>query len=243
MLQCSATAGWGDIVSDLEATLSDNWHVAQPLAGASRTQQSTMEAATRALDVILTIAALLFLLPLMMVIAAVIAFLDDGPIFFAQRRIGQGGEHFRCFKFRTMKVNAEQLLVELLERDADARVDWELYHKLKSDPRMTWIGSFLRKSSLDELPQLFNVLRGEMSLVGPRPIVDGEVWRYGRYFSNYCSVRPGITGLWQISGRNDVSYRRRVAFDVAYSRSRSLTLNARIILLTIPSVLLARGSY
>ena len=111
------------------------------------------------------------------------------------------------------------------------------------DPRVIGIGRFMRKTSLDELPQLFNVLRGEMSLVGPRPIVAGEVARYGRYFQHYCDMRPGITGLWQISGRNDVSYRRRVAFDVAYCRTRSTAMNVKIIALTVPSVLLQKGSY
>ena len=127
--------------------------------------------------------------------------------------------------------------------DPIARLEWEKDHKLRNDPRITRLGSFLRKSSLDELPQLFNVLRGEMSLVGPRPIVDAEVVRYGRYFADYCSVRPGITGLWQISGRNDVSYRRRVALDVAFARARSRSLYVRILAGTVPSVLVRRGSY
>jgi exopolysaccharide production protein ExoY len=142
-----------------------------------------------------------------------------------------------------MAVDAEARLSELLKNDPVARLEWDRDHKLKNDPRITPIGNFLRKSSLDELPQLFNVLIGEMSLVGPRPIVIGEVARYGRYFQQYCSVRPGITGLWQISGRNDVTYRRRVAMDVTYARAQSYGLNMRILVGTVPSVLFARGSY
>jgi lipopolysaccharide/colanic/teichoic acid biosynthesis glycosyltransferase len=195
------------------------------------------------MDVAIVLLALLFFLPLMLVIAAIVYATDPGPILFAHRRLGKGGRHFHCLKFRSMAVNAEALLAELLASNPAARAEWARDHKLKNDPRITAVGGFLRRSSLDELPQLFNVLRGEMSLVGPRPIVDAEVLRYGRYFAHYCSVRPGITGLWQVSGRNNVSYRRRVAFDVAYSRSRSALFDAKILAMTVPSVMLARGSY
>ncbi|WP_333473788.1 sugar transferase [Sphingomonas radiodurans] len=198
---------------------------------------------TRMMDLAVALIALAFFLPLMLVIATIIYVTDPGPVFFAHRRVGRGGRHFRCLKFRSMAVNAEELLAELLAKDAEARAEWARDHKLKNDPRITAIGGLLRKSSLDELPQLFNVLRGEMSLVGPRPIVDAEVLRYGRYFAHYCSVRPGITGLWQVSGRNNTSYRRRVAFDVTYSRSRSALFDAKILVMTVPSVMLARGSY
>jgi exopolysaccharide production protein ExoY len=142
-----------------------------------------------------------------------------------------------------MVIDADARLKDLLERDPQARAEWEADHKLRNDPRITRIGHFLRKSSLDELPQFFNVLMGEMSLVGPRPIVADEIVKYGRYFANYCRVRPGITGLWQISGRNDVSYRRRVAMDIAYVRSKSLALDMSILLLTVPRVVARRGSY
>jgi lipopolysaccharide/colanic/teichoic acid biosynthesis glycosyltransferase len=199
--------------------------------------------ATRALDITLATIALIFLAPLMTAIAALIYILDPGPIIFAHTRIGRGGRSFPCLKFRTMVVDADVRLKHLLETSAEARDEWERDHKLRDDPRVIGIGRFLRKSSLDELPQLWNVIRGEMSLVGPRPIVVGEIARYGRYFEHYCLVRPGITGLWQVSGRNDVSYRRRVAFDVAYSRSRSFVMDMRIILFTVPSVLMQKGSY
>jgi lipopolysaccharide/colanic/teichoic acid biosynthesis glycosyltransferase len=142
-----------------------------------------------------------------------------------------------------MVVDADARLAALLECDPVARREWERERKLRDDPRITWLGAFLRKSSIDELPQLLNVLRGEMSLIGPRPIVDAEVPRYGRWFRAYCSVRPGISGLWQVSGRNDVSYRRRVALDVMYVRQRSFMLNVWIALRTVPAVLLREGSY
>jgi exopolysaccharide production protein ExoY len=198
---------------------------------------------SRVVDVILAVVALVFLAPLMLVVAALVYLFDPGPVLFAHQRIGRGGKLFPCLKFRTMATDADLRLAKLLEADPISRAEWELDHKLRNDPRVVGIGQFLRKSSLDELPQLFNVLRGEMSLVGPRPIVEGEVVRYGRYFRHYCDVRPGITGLWQISGRNDVSYRRRVAFDVAYCRTRSPGLNVKIIALTVPSVLMQKGSY
>jgi exopolysaccharide production protein ExoY len=168
---------------------------------------------------------------------------DGGPVVFAHRRIGRDGRHFRCLKFRSMAVDAEERLAELLARDPQARDEWERDHKLRNDPRVTKLGAFLRKSSLDELPQLVNVLKGEMSLVGPRPIVDAEAPKYGRRFRHYCAVKPGITGLWQVSGRNDTSYRARVAMDCVYAARRNALLDARIMLATIPAVLLSRGSY
>ena len=206
-------------------------------------QRGRTDPILRAVDIALAALALIVLAPVLIVIAILVYCSDPGPIFFGHRRLGRGAVKFSCFKFRSMVVDAEARLRDLLAHDASARAEWALDHKLRNDPRITRIGKFLRLSSLDELPQLFNVLRGEMSLVGPRPIVDGEVHRYGRYFSNYCSVRPGITGLWQISGRNDVSYRRRVAFDVAFARTRSPSLYFRVLVMTIPSVLTSRGSY
>lgn len=206
-------------------------------------KQRLDDLASRAIDVTLAVIALVILAPLMAVIATAIYVLDPGPIIFAHQRIGRGGRSFPCLKFRTMVVDADARLRHLLETDPAARAEWDKDHKLRNDPRVIGIGRFLRKTSLDELPQLVNVLRGEMSLVGPRPIVVGEIARYGRYFHHYCLVRPGITGLWQVGGRNDVSYRRRVAYDVAYSRARSCALNVKIIAFTVPMVLMQRGSY
>jgi exopolysaccharide production protein ExoY len=199
--------------------------------------------AWRATDVVISAAALVFLAPLMLLIAAIVYLSDPGPIFFGHRRLGRGGRVFRCWKFRSMVVDAQEQLARLLASDPEARAEWERDHKLRQDPRITRIGSFIRRTSIDELPQLWNVLIGQMSLVGPRPIVQDEAARYGRYFTDYCSVTPGITGLWQVSGRNDVSYRRRVALDVAYSRSQSFKLDLTILALTVPRVILAKGSY
>ena len=196
----------------------------------------------RMLEIVLCVAILVFFAPLMIVVALLIKLGDGGPILFAHPRIGRFGRTFPCLKFRSMAVNAEAQLQALLARDPAARAEWERDHKLTVDPRITPLGQFLRRSSLDELPQLFNVLRGEMSLVGPRPIVQAEVTRYRRYFRYYCQVRPGITGLWQVSGRSDLRYRRRVALDVVYARSRCLGLDFKILLATAPAVLARRGA-
>jgi len=197
----------------------------------------------RALDITIALLALIFVLPLMGIIALAIFLQDGGPVLFAHRRIGRGGKPFFCYKFRSMAVDAESRLAELLARDAVAREEWARDHKLRVDPRVTPLGAFLRRSSLDELPQLFNVLQGTMSLVGPRPIVDAEISRYGKRFHHYCAVKPGITGLWQVSGRNDVSYRTRVALDCLYAKSKSPRLYLWIVVVTIPAVLSRKGSY
>lgn len=193
----------------------------------------------------LTVAALLLLLfaPLMIIIALAVKFQDGGPALFAQGRVGRGGQLFRCYKFRSMVLDAEERLQALLRDDPAARLEWAKDQKLREDPRITSLGRFLRISSLDELPQLWNVVRGDMSLVGPRPIVPAEIVRYGRSFGWYCTVRPGMTGLWQVSGRNSVSYRRRVALDVVYAQRRSVTLNVTILARTLPAVLLRDGSF
>ena len=198
---------------------------------------------SRVLDIVVSLAALLFISPLLLTLAIMIRLQDGGPALFGQSRIGLGGKMFTCFKLRSMVMDSDARLEALLSSDPVARMEWELDHKLREDPRITRLGGFLRRSSLDELPQLFNVLRGEMSLVGPRPIVPKERVKYGSKFAAYCSVTPGITGLWQVSGRNNVSYRRRVAMDVIYSRSKSLSYDLTIIFKTIPAVLTRRGSY
>lgn len=200
------------------------------------------ERAIRTLDVVLAALMVAIALPLLVTVALAVKLGDGGPVLFGHARIGANGRRFRCWKFRSMAVDAEARLKALLAEDAQARTEWELTHKLRDDPRITPLGRFIRRTSIDELPQLFNVLRGEMSLVGPRPITESEVHRYGRHFAHYCAVRPGITGLWQIKREDDTSYRRRVAFDVAYARARSLSLNVRILLLTPPRVILGRGA-
>lgn len=197
----------------------------------------------RMMDVIASLAAIVLLLPVLLLTAIAVRMSSPGPILFAHRRIGRDGKSFPCLKFRTMVIDSQERLAHILETDPIARAEWARDQKLRNDPRITPIGKFLRSSSLDELPQFFNVLFGQMSLVGPRPIVDAETVRYGRYLRHYCSVRPGITGLWQISGRNDVNYRRRIAMDVKYVKTRNVGVNVRILVLTVPSILAARGSY
>lgn len=191
----------------------------------------------------LAAALLLALLsPLMLAVAVLIWRCDGAPVLFAHYRVGRNGRLFRCLKFRTMLRNAEHVLGELLSRDEQARAEWAREQKLANDPRITPIGAFLRRTSLDELPQLINVLRGEMSLVGPRPITVGELTKYGSVRWHYLSVRPGITGLWQVSGRNDVSYLERVALDRRYVESRSLWLDFSILLRTVRVVLAREGA-
>lgn len=196
----------------------------------------------RAADFAIALAALIFAAPLMLLVALAVWLEDRSPALFAQRRLGRGGSYFGCLKFRSMAPDAEARLAEVLHNCPAARREWEDKQKLTHDPRITRVGAFIRRTSLDELPQLFNVLRGDMSLVGPRPITDSERARYGRYYDHYCSVVPGITGLWQISGRTGTTYQRRVALDVIYIRRRGAMLYFAILVRTVPSVLMARGA-
>jgi len=197
----------------------------------------------RAIDVTFAGAAVLLLLPLLILIIAALKLTSPGPVLFAHRRIGKDGQVFACYKFRSMVVNSAEVLDTHLAENADARAEWARDHKLRKDPRVTSIGRLLRRSSLDEVPQIFNVLRGEMSIVGPRPIVEGEIIRYRQYIADYMRVKPGITGLWQISGRNNTTYRRRVALDTTYARTRSVTLDLAIMARTVPAVVMGSGCY
>jgi undecaprenyl-phosphate galactose phosphotransferase len=178
-----------------------------------------------------------------MVLITISVMADGGPALFRQMRIGQYGRPFKCFKFRTMAMDSDRALLEVLRQDPAARAEWITTHKLSRDPRITTIGRFLRKTSLDELPQLVNVLRGEMSLVGPRPIVASEVPYYGDLIRAYYAVRPGITGLWQISGGLDRTYARRVQLDVWYATHWSLVRDLRILLKTVPAMLMGRAAF
>ena len=181
----------------------------------------------------------LLLLPLLLPVIAILcalASLDGGLPVFGHRRIGKDGREFRCWKIRTMVVDAQERLKQHLFDNPEAAAEWQRNFKLENDPRITPLGRFLRKSSLDELPQLFNVFRGEMSFVGPRPVVRDELERYGLSQKTYESLRPGVTGLWQVSGRNDVSYDERVAMDVYYARNVSLVEDMRIVAKTATSV-------
>ncbi len=187
--------------------------------------------------------ALVMLAPLFLMVAALIYLRDPGPVFFAHRRIGKGGRSFRCLKFRTMAMDGDAILERHLACNDTAASEWRETRKLKDDPRVTPLGDVLRRSSLDELPQLINILRGDMSIVGPRPIVEDEVRFYGAAMADYLSVRPGLTGLWQISGRNDVGYGQRVRLDQEYVRGQSFGGDLGIILRTVRVVLQQKGSY
>ena len=208
-----------------------------------QTQRSSGDLAIRVFDLCIAIAALVVLGPLLIFVAGSIFLADGGSPIFAHQRLGRGGSRFGCLKFRTMVADSQQRLEALLAKDPIARAEWDWDQKLRNDPRVTRLGRFYRKASIDELPQLINVLHGEMSIVGPRPIVQAERIRYGHHFNAYCAVNPGITGIWQVCGRSDVSCRRRVACDVLYARSRSLPLNLRIIAMTVPAVVKSEGSY
>ena len=184
---------------------------------------------------------LIALTPLFLTIALLVC-ADGGPVFFAHRRIGANGKPFNCLKFRTMSVDADQILERVLQSDPAASAEWAAARKLQNDPRITAVGRVLRKCSLDELPQLLNVLRGEMSLVGPRPIVEDEITRYAEHIDHYYEAKPGITGLWQVSGRSRSSYDRRVQLDVWYVKNWTLWHDITILLKTIPAVLRKDGA-
>jgi exopolysaccharide production protein ExoY len=191
----------------------------------------------RALDLTVASTALLLALPLMLVVALLIKVISGGPVLFAHRRIGFNGRPFNCYKFRTMVKDAEQVLEEYLARDPRAAEEWRATQKLKHDPRITLLGQILRKSSIDELPQLVNVLRGEMSCVGPRPVVSNELSRYGPLAEEYLKTRPGLTGLWQISGRDNVDYAGRVVLDAEYVRNWSIGTDLVILAWTALAVM------
>lgn len=199
--------------------------------------------AKRAFDLVLSFLLLMFLAPVILLIAVTLKLRYGGPVLYGHRRIGRGDTEFNCFKFRSMYPDADRILADCLESDARLRDEWETTQKLKCDPRVHRVGKILRKSSLDELPQLFNVLIGDMSLVGPRPIVRAEMRNYGQFIRYYLAARPGITGLWQVSGRNNTTYDERVALDVRYVREMSLALDLRILLRTVRVVLTGHGAY
>jgi Undecaprenyl-phosphate galactose phosphotransferase WbaP len=196
----------------------------------------------RALDLLGTVVGGVLISPLVFAIAIVIKFDSSGPAFYGHRRVGAAGKHFLCWKFRTMHVDAERLLDKHLQGSPILRAEWEQNQKLRDDPRVTRVGRLLRQTSLDELPQLWNVLRGEMSLTGPRPIVDSEVPKYGKVYELYKRIKPGMSGLWQVSGRSDTSYAERVEMDSYYVRNWSVWLDLIILARTVKSVALVRGA-
>jgi len=193
----------------------------------------------RVVDIVLALSGIILLAPLLIICFALTALTSPGPALFRHRRVGFNGKHFDCLKFRTMVTDAPERLRRLLESDPLAAAEWTANRKLRNDPRITAIGAILRKSSLDELPQLFNVLKGDMSIVGPRPVTDEELERYSSSISAYLSCRPGITGLWQVSGRSTTTYNKRVACDTFYARNWSMSLDAKIMVVTIPALLVS----
>ncbi|MEK7754682.1 MAG: sugar transferase [Acidobacteriota bacterium] len=197
----------------------------------------------RILDVLSAAALMVLALPFALAIAIAIPLETRGPVFFVHTRVGKGNRRFRLWKFRSMVVDADTVLEHYLEQHPDLRSEWSTTRKLKDDPRVTRVGRLLRRSSLDELPQLWNVLRGDMSMVGPRPIVEDEIPKYGAAFSLYSQVPPGLTGLWQVSGRSDMSYRRRTQLDSQYVQNWSLWTDLVVLVKTVRVVLFGHGAY
>jgi exopolysaccharide production protein ExoY len=193
--------------------------------------------AKRASDITIASTTLFLMAPIMLVIALLIYITMGRPIFFLQRRVGFNQEPFRCFKFRTMVRDANEKLVTHLARCPDSARSWAESQKLRHDPRITWLGQVLRKSSLDELPQLFNILRGEMSCIGPRPVIEEELRRYGKHAADYARAKPGLTGMWQVNGRSTTTYEHRVKCDRYYVRRWSMLLDLKILFKTVPAVL------
>ncbi len=197
----------------------------------------------RTMDLVLVLLCLPVLLLMIASVALAVRMTSPGPIFFSHRRIRGHGRFFSMWKFRTMCVNSAEVLETYLAANPEARAEWRKTHKLKHDPRVTTVGEFLRRTSLDELPQLWNVVTGSMSLVGPRPIVAAEVEKYGEFFADYCMVKPGVTGLWQVSGRSQLSYPERVQLDRQYAHNWSLGADVRILGRTLSSVANQDGAY
>jgi len=197
----------------------------------------------RFMDVGIVILGTIIFSPLILCLTFLVKISSPGPILYSQERIGQGGKCFKAYKFRSMIIDADIKLKQLLAKDSNAKEEWDKYQKLKNDPRITAIGKFLRKTSLDEIPQFINIIRGEMSLVGPRPIVSDEIIKYGEDFQRIFSVKPGLTGLWQVSGRSDTNYADRVSFDTYYLQSWSVWLDLWIIYKTMGVIIKGKGAY
>jgi len=206
-------------------------------------ENSRYQILKRLFDIAASLFGLIVLFPVFLAIAFVVAIGDGAPVFYRQRRVGLRGETFWIYKFRSMRKDSDRVLKELLESDPVLRKEFEETYKLKNDPRLIRFGGFLRKSSLDELPQLLNVFLGHMSLVGPRPIVAEEAAKYGNTFAVYKRMKPGCAGLWQCSGRNDTTYLERIELDESYYRTASFARDISVLCRTIKSLLRAKGAY
>jgi Undecaprenyl-phosphate galactose phosphotransferase WbaP len=196
----------------------------------------------RLFDILFSLSVLILFAPVYLLLAFLIALSSSGPIFYVQERVGKNHKRFYCLKFRTMVENADDILLEIMENSPHLRQEFEDNFKLKQDPRITGIGRFLRMTSLDEFPQFWNVLKGDMSVVGPRPLVEEELPRYGRHINKILTIRPGITGLWQVSGRNDIPYPRRVQIDLYYANDKNLWMDMWILFKTIGVVIFPKNN-
>ncbi len=226
--------------SGVEADRIGAWGGQQPAGDIFKVHASGYK---RAMDLAIAIPVLAFTSPLLIVIYCLLKIVDPGPALFTQLRVGRDGQTFLVYKFRTMRIDAAARLNTLLATDPAAAIEWAHFQKLRNDPRVTVLGRFLRKTSLDELPQLLNILRGEMSVVGPRPVTSSEIHRYASEYQFYTAVRPGVVGLWQVSGRNKLTYDARVALDVKYVKTWTIWSDVMILLRAIPVVLFGRGAY
>jgi Undecaprenyl-phosphate galactose phosphotransferase WbaP len=197
----------------------------------------------RFMDLAIVICGGVVILPFLLIIALLVKLGSPGPVLYSHRRLGLNGKYFKAYKFRSMAKDADKLLERLLASDPKLREEWDASHKLKNDPRITGIGRFLRRSSFDEFPQIINVLKGEMSLVGPRPVVEAEVEKYGENYRRIFSVKPGLTGLWQVSGRSDTDYAERVSYDTYYLQSWSVWLDIWILYRTPEAIFKGKGAY
>ncbi|MCT7975585.1 sugar transferase [Laspinema olomoucense] len=200
------------------------------------------EFSKRLFDVVFSLCVLIVFSPVYAILGLLIYISSPGPIFYVQERVGKNRKKFGCIKFRTMVLNADEVLLDIMETSPHLRQEFEDNFKLKQDPRITWIGHFLRITSLDEFPQFWNVLKGEMSVVGPRPLVVEELPKYGRYIDKVLTIKPGITGLWQVSGRNDIPYPKRIQIDVYYVNFKNLWMDLWIVLKTLKVVLFPKNN-
>lgn len=199
-------------------------------------------AAKRVMDILGALVFFTFFMPVFLGVALGVAFTSSGPIFYSQRRAGRYGRSFNFYKFRSMVVDSDRALAKHFDKHPAARAQWNKFQKLDNDPRITKFGQFIRRTSLDELPQFWNVLMGDMSLVGPRPCMQSQRQLYGKYWPDYCALRPGLTGMWQVSGRNRLTFQERVSMDSRYAREWSVWLDIRILLQTVRVVLTGDGS-
>ena len=232
-----------DFVSNCRPSLAANTSLAGLLRARAKRAAPVGGMAKRGLDVTLAVLGLLLLAPLILALVIVLKLTDSGPLLYGHRRVGFGGREFRCWKFRTMVVNGDAVLEQYLRKHPAKAALWYEQRKLVDDPRVTPLGAVLRKLSLDELPQLLNVLTGEMSLVGPRPVVRAELDHYASSTRHYLAARPGLSGLWQISGRSNTTYMERVQMDRFYVMKWNPWMDLRIIFMTIPAVALSRGAH